>query len=409
MRNRLFRQVLAVVVAGMVVFSFVVSVFWSHVVDARFNSALDDITSGLAVLLLPEDAGAADVQRIADALSVNLTVYDAAGQLIAASADPVPMSMSPTPQWQEMIDGTHWIVRLVDGRVVIADVTLLGLGNDTAAVAAIFGLLILAVAVLMYPLIRRITRRLERLQSEVEKVGYGNLSQRVTVEGDDEIAKLATSFNTSAKTILDLLGRQRMLLANASHELRTPLARIRMGLELLETKDTPERRDDLRRDIGELDALIDDLITMTRFDTGADKSSFVPVDLQALAAEEAKRIPDCAAEGASGYVLGDARMLQLLIRNLLDNAQKYGHPPVSVLVEPRDQCVLFSVIDQGQGIPASEQEKAFEPFFRGAGQQNVQGSGLGLALVARIAKAHGAEIRVSASPISKIQLTFKSL
>lgn len=331
---------------------------------------------------------------------MSLTVYEADGALIGASGAPVEITLTPTAGWQEMIDGTHWIMKLPDGRVVIADVALLGLGNDGLAVSLIFGLLILAIAALMYPIIRRITRRLERLQREVEGIGTGDLTQRVTVDGDDEIAKLAASFNASTETIADLLNRQRMLLANASHELRTPLARIRMGIELLETRDTPERRAGLQQDIRELNALIDDLITMTRFDTGAAESSLLPVDLRVLAQKEAARVPGISVEGPQATVMGDARMLQHLIRNLLDNAQKYGAPPITVTLAPN----RLSVSDGGPGIPAKDREKVFEPFFRGVGLQNVQGSGLGLALVARIAKAHGAEIDIG--PPSTISVHF---
>lgn len=402
MRSRLFIQVLAALVTGLVLFAFFVSLFWSQVVDARFNATLDTLTADTAGLLLPEDAEQDQIARVADALSMSLTVYDADGVLIGASSAPVEITLTPTAQWQEMVDGTHWIIELPDGRIVIADVALLGLGNDGLAVTVIFGLLILAIAALMYPLIRRITRRLERLQHEVEGIGTGDLKQRITVDGNDEIAKLAASFNRSTETIADLLNRQRMLLANASHELRTPLARIRMGLELLETRDTPERRAGLQQDMRELNALIDDLITMTRFDTGAAEGSFLPVDLRALAEEEAARVPGTSVEGPQLTVMGDARMLQHLIRNLLDNAQKYGAPPIIISIGPD----RLSVTDGGPGIPVKDREKVFEPFFRGAGQQNVQGSGLGLALAARIADAHGAEIKVG--PPSTISVNFKA-
>src|SRR6266571_2139676 len=94
----------------------------------------------------------------------------------------------------------------------------------------------LAVAIGAYPVVRGLTRRLERLQTGVETLGAGNLSARVKVEGRDEVAQLAESFNQAAGRIEELVGAHRLLLANASHELRTPLSRIRLGIELYEQK-----------------------------------------------------------------------------------------------------------------------------------------------------------------------------
>ena len=98
----------------------------------------------------------------------------------------------------------------------------------------------LAVAIGAYPIVRGLTRRLERLQAGVETLGAGNLSARVKVEGKDEVARLAGSFNRAAARIEELVGAHRMLLANASHELRTPLSRIRLGIELFEQSKDPK-------------------------------------------------------------------------------------------------------------------------------------------------------------------------
>src|SRR5262249_60180490 len=103
-------------------------------------------------------------------------------------------------------------------------------------------------------------RRLERLQTGVETLGAGQLSARVQVEGRDEVARLAASFNRAAARIEDLVGAHRMLLANASHELRTPLSRLRLGLELYEQRPDPKLKAELARDVAELDLLIDEIL-----------------------------------------------------------------------------------------------------------------------------------------------------
>ena len=157
------------------------------------------------------------------------------------------------------------------------------------------GVIALAVAVCAYPVVRGLTRRLERLQAGVETLGAGNLAARVKVEGSDEVARLAESFNRAAARIEELVGAHRMLLANASHELRTPLSRIRLGLELFEQTGRSEYKAELTRDIAELDLLIDEILLASRLDAVAALGTAEEIDLLALAAEECARYEDCCA------------------------------------------------------------------------------------------------------------------
>ena len=132
--------------------------------------------------------------------------------------------------------GPAWSFRLPDGRWIVAR----GAGAHPPircrAWCCFLGVIALAIAICAYPVVRGLTRRLERLQAGVETLGAGNLATRVKVEGRDEVARLAASFNRAAARIEELVGAHRLLLANASHELRTPLSRIRLGLELYEQK-----------------------------------------------------------------------------------------------------------------------------------------------------------------------------
>src|SRR5260221_468469 len=116
------------------------------------------------------------------------------------------------------------------------------------------------IAVGAYPVGRRLGRRLERLKAGVEQLGGGNLGARVSVEGRDGGAALAESFNRSAARIEELVTAHRLLLANCSHELRTPLARLALSAELLGKSADPKVRDSLKRDIAELDQLIDEIL-----------------------------------------------------------------------------------------------------------------------------------------------------
>jgi signal transduction histidine kinase len=248
----------------------------------------------------------------------------------------------------------------------------------------------LLIAVLCYPVVRRVTRRLERLQSSVEALGSGDLTARVKVEGSDEVARLAQSFNSAAAQIEQLVGAHKLLLANVSHELRTPLARLRLTAELLKEVADPKRKADLEKDVTEIDALIEQILLSSRLDAVRALDIREDVDLLALAAEESARCAESDITGEPVVVRGDPTLLRRMIRNLIENAQQHGSPPVEVRVRREGQRAILSVSDGGPGIPASEQERVFAPFYRLSGTY-AQGSGLGLALVRQIARQHGGE------------------
>ena len=248
----------------------------------------------------------------------------------------------------------------------------------------------LLIAVLCYPVVRRVTRRLERLQSSVEALGSGDLTARVRVEGSDEVARLAQSFNSAAAQIEQLVGAHKLLLANVSHELRTPLSRLRLTAELLKEVADPKRKADLEKDVTEIDALIEQVLLSSRLDAVRELEVREDVDLLALAAEEAARCAESDITGEPVVVRGDPTLLRRMIRNLIENARQHGSPPVEVQVRREGQRAVLTVIDAGPGIPASERERVFAPFYRPPGTRS-QGSGLGLALVRQIARQHGGE------------------
>ncbi len=300
----------------------------------------------------------------------------------------------------------------------------------------------LAVALGTYPLIRRLTKRLNTLQSGVEQWGRGDLSTRVKVSGNDEVAFLAERFNTAASRIEALVGSHKSLLANASHELRSPLTRIKMGLELMHgsvsapTVGTgvsslpPEGvfttwggpaslnpfnllKDEISRNINELDQLIAEILLASRLDSAqADVGTFETVDLTGLAAEE------CAKSGAELQVLSESaiaiqgvpKLLRRLMRNLLENANRYAMKSTAAAsVEPvvltlamdgvgDAKTAVLRVTDHGPGVPKELRERIFEPFYRAPGASERDGGvGLGLALVKSIAQRHGGSVRCEAA------------
>lgn len=268
------------------------------------------------------------------------------------------------------------------------------------------GMVGLGVALATYPIVRRLTQRLESLQRGVEQWGSGNLAVRVPVQGNDEIAFLAGRFNHAASRVEMLVQSHKSLLANASHELRSPLARIRMGLELLGGNPDSPARAEIARNIAELDQLIDEILLASRLDAQqADVGTFEIVDLTGLAAEECARLPAPYAELHAEFdappvvVRGVARLLRRLIRNLLENARRYGDGTVQVHLMAHAGRAELRVSDRGPGVPASQRERIFEPFYRLPGASEREGGvGLGLALVKSIAERHSGRVRCEDTP-----------
>jgi len=258
------------------------------------------------------------------------------------------------------------------------------------------GLLAIAIALGAYPIVRRITRRLERLQAQVEALGAGDLTVRVEVEGCDEVAQLARSFNHAADRIEHLIQAQRSMLAGASHELRSPLARIRMAIELLPSAERPELQARLTQDIAELDTLIGELLLASRLETLEALEHTEDVDVLALLAEEGARI-GAEVSGEPVCIQGDPRMLRRLLRNLFENARRYAAgAPVEASVLPLVPTgVRLCIADRGPGVSEAERERIFAPFYRPTGmrERGEGGVGLGLALVRQIARHHGGDVQ----------------
>jgi signal transduction histidine kinase len=398
--HRLYRQIYLTIIASLMLVVLFGGMMWQFAPrSSPGQEGLELIGEIIAPVLPPADADDATQQRTLNSiharLKVDLALFDGNRRLVAAAGSRLPTpGRRETGGWILGRGGPAWAIRLPDDRWLVARAPgrrwhpILGL-------VAFLGGIAVAVAICAYPLVRRLTRRLERLQAGVEKLGAGDLGARVQVEGKDEVAMLAASFNRAAVRIEDLVGSHKLLLANASHELRTPLSRIRMGVELLKGQgDAPGlhgRKADLERDIAELDALIDEILLSSRLDAVKGLDRREEIDLLALAAEEGARYEQCSVGGEPVTVLGDRALLRRMMRNLIENAERHGAPPVDIDIRAEGAQASVTISDRGPGVAPADRERVFTPFFRIPGSDRSSGAGLGLTLVRQIAHQHGGE------------------
>lgn len=408
--KRLYLQIYLTVVVSLVLVVVMAGAMWRYAFEAGPGAQTMELAGDIAATLLPPpEAPREQVQqvltRLSSRLGADFALFDAHNEAIAEAYARTGAATLRPPEpgrtghgWHGWRDG-GWYLHLPDDRWLAVRLTR-PQAHPGFSWLIFLVVIALAVALAAHPVVRRLTCRLERLEASVEALGQGDLAARVTVQGCDEIARLATSFNRAAERIESLVQSHRMLLANASHELRTPLARIRMALELQKQTPDPKREAELEADIAELDHLIDEILTASRLDASVGLPGREEVDLLALAAEECARYEQCTLEGQPAVLQGDPRLLRRLVRNLLENARRHGAAPYEVRIEPAGHQWRLTVCDHGRGIPDAERERIFEPFYRLPGSAGNMGTGLGLSLVRQIARRHGGDATAGGRPSS---------
>ncbi|MGH7331580.1 MAG: ATP-binding protein [Candidatus Rokuibacteriota bacterium] len=384
------------------------------------------------------------LQHLHDDLEIDMILQELDGRVVAKVGGILP-ALTPTETAEvnagRMIVSRHpaWVaapVRDTANQVVgIVRASSPGrLGPPTLlrpllVVAAV--LLIVALATL--PLARRIARPLERLTEAARRVGGGELGYRVPVASEagrqwwrrraraaDELALLTRAFNEMAERVERTVRGQRELLTNVSHELRSPLTRLRLALELLPRGDeSAVLARDVERDFAERDGLIDDVLTTARLEATGLPAHLSEVDAQHLlreVAERARRHPlterlaIVVAGDSEIRLIADEALLRRALWNLVENAGKYGAPPITLTAARAGDQIRLSVTDDGPGISAADRERVLAPFVRLDSARTPrppssprQGVGLGLTLVRRVAEVHGGSVLITAAVIREGQ------
>lgn len=264
----------------------------------------------------------------------------------------------------------------------------------------------------VYALIFPLERKLQLIQSGVNEVGDGNLDTRVQVVGQDEIARLAATFNAMTEHIKRLIESQRELTRAVSHELRTPVARIRFAVDMLADTDDQEsremQRDYIDQDIEALNGLIDEILTYAKLEEGSPKLDLEPVSLKDLVDQIVRETNALGkpievvgiSPSAKVTAVADRRYLHRVVQNLAGNALRYAESKIIISAGLRKGEAYVSVEDDGHGIPEEDRDKVFVPFARldDSRTRASGGYGLGLSIVSRIAFWFNGKMSVDESP-----------
>ncbi|MCY7400306.1 MAG: HAMP domain-containing histidine kinase [Nocardioides sp.] len=361
------------------------------------------------------------------AADVRIIFVTAEGQ--GMTGDDVPDFAIGRPELEVAAGSSEWSVRTLatvegerfrvatvpaEGRTALILAQPLAANDRTldklSSVLFVFGLLgVLAALLVGWLVARNGLRPVRRLTSSVERITVTEDLTPLRIEGDDEIARLATAFNAMLLALGASRDRQRRLVADASHELRTPLTSLRTNLDLLQQAEgntalPPQTRlellGDVRGQIEELSALVGDLVELARDEPMTHVVG--EVDL----ADVVERAVTRVRRRAQGIrfdvsldpwpVVGDAASLERAVTNLLDNAAKWSPAEGTVTVRLADG--VLAVDDEGPGIDEADRPHIFDRFYRSDESRAMPGSGLGLAIVRQVIDRHGGQIAVGEAP-----------
>jgi len=394
-------------------------------VDAAADRRVRDVVAGLQF----DPPAELDTGLLAtDAQIAVVQVIDSSGALVGAStgaphdllANPALFSGAGTTVSTESEDGTDLRVsgatadRQGNRYTVLVGADSTGVSSTVTTVAVLrviaMPLVVAGAAVATFVLVRRSLRSVEAIRLRVADISAHDLSERVPVPAHrDEVSALAVTMNDMLARIQSGHAAQRRFVGDASHELRSPLSTIISALEVGLTHPEllgPELVDEtVLPEAQRMQTLIDDLLLLARADEHGVPLRTADVDLDDLAASEARRIESTTrhtvhADLTPTRLTGDADALTRVLRNLLENAVRHAHSRVEVSVSAADGVVLLRVSDDGPGIPAEERTRVFDRFVRLDPDRSRTGggSGLGLAIVAEIVAAHGGSVSAGARP-----------
>lgn len=251
-------------------------------------------------------------------------------------------------------------------------------------------------------------RDMLRLEAAAQRLGEGHLNERIQFESGSSFSRLGIAFNQMADNINALIASKKQLIDGIAHELRTPLVRLRYRLEMSDNLSAEEALA-LNRDIGQLEALIQELLTYARLDRPQTELQLSQPDLPRWLAERVEETRQMHPQrelilhlsDAEDYGLVDVRLMERVLDNLVNNGLRYSEKRMRISLHQDNGRACMTVEDDGPGIPETERTRVFEPFVRldPSRDRATGGCGLGLAIVQSVATAMGGSVSVTTSAL----------
>lgn len=371
------------------------------ILHSSIDGVVGEYTRGLAAQSLDE----ATARRLSARLNLDVRYEGPAGNWTTAPYLPAVRTLPPDDQPTLPLRHTYFVAPAPDGGTYLFAWSLgRMLGRAHTALLVILLTVMAVVIVFTYFVLKRLLRPLRRLSEGVGRLSAGEFDVVLPEDTRDEFGRLTRAFNRMVDRVRAMIASRDQLLLDVSHELRSPLTRLKVALELApEGTQVPG----MAADVAEMERMIAELLELERLRTGRglriERQDVLPI-LREVAGQYEARAPGVRLNVAESELMVDidAEKVRTVFRNLLENAAKYARPesrPVEITVESVPGQILIRVTDDGPGIPATEAESIFEPFFRvdRSRSKNTGGYGLGLSICKRIMQAHGGNIRLDAS------------
>ncbi|HHA1317640.1 two-component system sensor histidine kinase RstB [Enterobacter hormaechei subsp. steigerwaltii] len=279
---------------------------------------------------------------------------------------------------------------------------------------ALLGFIAISLALPVFIWMRPHWQDMLKLESAAQRFGEGHLTERIHFDSGSSFDRLGIAFNQMANNINALIASKKQLIDGIAHELRTPLVRLRYRLEMSENLTGAESQA-LNRDIGQLEALIEELLTYARLDRPQTELHLstpdLPVWLQThindvQSVNPQRKLLTAITPGAYGAL--DMRLMERVLDNLMNNAMRYSETTLRIGLDLQGSQAILCVEDDGPGIEPADREKVFEPFVRldPSRDRATGGCGLGLAIVRSIAQAMSGSVRCEASELGGARFVF---
>ena len=389
MHRSVFAKLLTIMLVMATSLLVLVAFFFAQVMVPTLHAPVRGLPYDYARLFAATQPDLAAAKRVSEQFDIDIR-YEGPKGTWATSADLPPAAHAqddrrrygyryyvvPAP------DGGAYLFRWTSYRRVIA-------AHD--ALVGLLLLLMIAVVVVAHVLLRRLLRPLRTLGDGVARLSEGELDVVLPNPTRDEFGALTGAFNQMVGRVREMIRARDQLLVDVSHELRSPVTRLRVAVELL-PDDTTRRH--MIADLAEMEAMVSELLELERLRDG--RLRLAPHDLAELVREVASAFPTVRVHAKESPANVDAEKMRTVVRNLLENAVKYGGGNVVASVADGE----IRVTDDGPGIPEADLQNLFEPFFRvnRSRSKTPAGYGLGLSICKRIVEAHGGTIAVTNDP-----------